>query len=232
MQSPAHERRSEEPPGIPAASVLTLSCKSRIWDAGNASEDRQEAIDPALRREIAARDGYRCLYCGVRSEDNEIHHLNDNHRDSAKDNLRTADPLCHAWQHLGEGETADAVIAYLPGISGGDVNLLQRTIMAARQSDDPALRKEAEELHAWLVSRRRHAENVWGSVHPADFAEAVVRQPAPERSVREELFNGLAVIFALDAFSVRVRQQVRESYAAFPVANWRKVYRDVVNPPA
>lgn len=214
---------------------LEFSTKARIW-----GDKTPEAIEPTdhafiaqdLRRKTLAGDGHRCMFCGFYSQRNQVHNLNDNHRDIRPDNLRTADVLCHGWQHLGELGSDNAVIAYLPGLSAQDANHLQRTIMVALQSDDETVRDDARKLLNWMASHRDYAKEAWGTSDPVVFASALVRLEGQDREKRAVVFQHLAVVFNPSAYGEHVATWAQEAYQKLPVGNWQQVYHDVMTAPA
>lgn len=219
----------------PTYPTLRFSTKCRIL--GDPSPQAIEPTDPSyvndgLRQATLTREGHRCVFCGFYSSRNEVHNVNDNHRDMQPENLRSIDSLCHGWQHLGELGNGNAVIAYVPGLRGQDVNHLQRTIMVALQSDDPGLRDDAKTLLNWLASHRDYTTEAWGTHDPRVFGDALVKLNEEAREKREVLFQNLAVIFNPDSYRQQVTTWVGESYRAFPTNQWARVYHDVMNAPA
>jgi hypothetical protein len=218
-------------PPLPA---LILSTKSRIW--GDPSGSAQDPSAPEfaaqnLRQKTLVRDAYRCRYCGFQAESNAVHNLNDNHSDLSEDNLQTADQLCHGWHHLGELGAEDAVIAYLPGLSGQDINHLQRTLMVALQSDDEDARADAKALLNWAASHRDYAKLAWGTHAPATFADAVARLSGAARDARETVFADLALIYHPALFGDIARGWASAEYRAYPATRWSQVHHDVMNAP-
>jgi len=213
--------------------ALLFSTKSRVW-----SDKTPEAIEPTdpayegegLRQKTQVKDGHRCMFCGFYSQQNQVHNLTDNHRDIRPENLRTADPLCHGWQHLGELGEGNAVIAYLPGLSGQDANHLQRTIMVALQSDDVNVREDAKKMLNWMASHRDYTKDAWGTYDPAIFSSALVR--LEDREARQVVFEDLAVVFNPGSFAKYASAWARESYRTLPVNKWSQVHHDVMNAPA
>lgn len=213
--------------------ALMFSTKCRVWGdkSPNAIEPTGPAyVDQGLRQKTLVKDGHRCMFCGFYSQQNQVHNLTDNHRDIRPENLRTADPLCHGWQHLGELGEGNAAIAYLPGLSGQDANHLQRTIMVALQSDDAVVREDARKLLNWMASHRDYTKDAWGTYDPAVFASALVR--LEDREQRQVVFEDLAVVFNPGPYAQHVSTWVRESYGTLPISKWGQVYHDVINAPA
>jgi intracellular multiplication protein IcmJ len=223
----------------PAYPVLGFSTKSRVWGdkAPKAIEPTEQAfVADSTKAKVIAKDGYRCMFCGFFAQNHEVHSVSDNHQDIRAENLRAADVLCHGWQHLGELAADDAVIAYLPGLGGQDVNHLQRTIMVALQADDEAVREDARKLLNWMASHRDYVSQAWHTYEPASFGSALARMaeedPETDREKRQVSFAGLAVVFRPAAYSDHVKAWVREAYGSMPVQKWREVFHDVMNAPA
>ncbi|MBA6105307.1 OTU domain-containing protein [Pseudomonas monteilii] len=218
----------------PAYPALYFSTKSQIWGDKSGTE-----VEPVLRefksadtkRKTLTRDGHRCLFCGFHSVHNQVHNLTDNHQDIREHNLRAVDHLCHGWQHLGELGEGNAVIAYLPGLSGQDVNHLQRTLMIALQSDDETVRTDAKQLLNWLGSHYTYTDDAWGTYSPAVFAKALLRQNESEKGRRELVFEDLAVVFNPGPYSQVAGLWMREYQSAYPIAKWADVFFSVMNPP-
>lgn len=213
---------------------LTFATKSRVW--GDRSGVAREPTTPAFlaqgfKQSILSKDGNRCRFCGFASRFNDVHNLNDNHNDVRVENLQAVDPFCHGWQHLGEFEKGDAVVAYLPGLSPQDVNHLQRTIMVALESSDADTREDAKALLNWMASHRDYAARAWGTYDPAVFADALVRQAASERDFREIVFDGLGVVFHPLLAAGAVTGWLGEAYASYPTTSWARVYHDIMNAP-
>jgi intracellular multiplication protein IcmJ len=217
-----------------ALPVLTFSSKSKIWGdkSGKAIEPISAEFEQQnLRRQTLSKNNNQCWYCQFRSAQNQIHNINDNHNDIRPENLKPADPLCHGWRHLGEFEPGDAAIAYLPGLSGQDVNHLQRTIMVALQSDDEQLKRDAKIILNWLASHRDYTKLAWGTYETSAFAAALVRGSEDNADKREIVFEDLTVIFNPKPFAKYVAAWTADAYAAHPIHRWGQVYHDVINAP-
>ncbi|RSZ55248.1 HNH endonuclease [Massilia atriviolacea] len=213
---------------------LLISTKSRIWGdaAPGATEPAASGFTATdLRDRALRRDKFRCRFCGFESRNNGIHNANDNHNDIREDNLWTADQLCHGWSHLGELGADDAVVAYLPGLSGQDVNHLQRSMMVALESGDDDERADALALLNWAASHRDYVKQVWGTFSPAAFSDALARLNDEQRGLREIVFHNLALVFHPAPLASHAAKWVAEAYAPYPLQRWRQVHHDVMNAP-
>lgn len=218
----------------PLLPSLVISTKSRVW--GDATPAAMEPTasgftDSGLRDRILHRDKYRCRFCEFESRSNGIHSANDNHNDVSEDNLWTADQLCHRWSHLGELGADDAVIAYLPGLSGQDVNHLQRSMMVALETGDDDERADALALLNWAASHRDYVKRAWGTFSPAAFADALARLSEEQRELREIALNNLALVFHPIPLASQAARWATEAYASYPLSRWPQVYHDVMNAP-
>ena len=212
----------------PARPVLPLSAKARIW-----GQDEDEAVEPALSpeaRKKVFRGGNDCYYCGLPSQHNHVHNLNDNHSDTSADNLRPACPLCHAWSHL-EALTGKAHIRFLPGMSAQDINHLQRATLIAMQLGDETMRKDAQAVHKWLDERLDNnlhldiVERCAETNEPAAFAEAISQIPGDLRANKDEALENLAVIFDPKKFPLD-KEWVTDVLKDYPMTEWPRVYQD------
>lgn len=236
---------SDDPPQGPDQSLgegfdtpllpsLVISTKSRVW--GDAAPAAMEPTTPGftdtgLRNQVLSRDKYRCRFCEFESRSNGIHSANDNHNDISADNLWTADQLCHGWSHLGELGADDAVIAYLPGLSGQDVNHLQRSMMVALETGDDDERADALALLNWAASHRDYVKQAWGTFSPVVFADALARLNEEQRELREIAFNNLALVFHPVPLVSHAASWATEAYASYPPSQWPHVYHNVMNAP-
>lgn len=215
--------------------ALFFSTKSQIWGDKSGAEWEpvaREFKSGDLKKKTLLKDGHRCMFCGFHSSHNQIHNLTDNHQDIREHNLRAVDHLCHGWQHLGELGEGNAVIAYLPGLTGQDVNHLQRTLMVALQVGDESTKAEAKKLLNWLGSHFKYTEDAWGTYSPSVFAKALLRQSDSDKGRRELVFEGLALVFNPGPYSQAANLWAHDYQVTYPVAKWADVYFSVMNPPA
>jgi len=214
---------------------LFFSTKSRVWGdkSGKSWEpDVKEFKSGGLKEKTLSREGYRCMFCGFHSSHNQVHNVSDNHQDVREVNLKAVDVICHGWNHLGELNDGEAVIAYLPGVSPQDINHLQRTLMVALQIGDKEQQADAKKLLNWLGSHMTYAKNAWGTCSPAVFAQALLRQDGSEKERREAVFEDLAVVFNPGPMNKVAALWAREYQVSYPSTKWREVFHGVINPPA
>lgn len=192
---------------------LNLSAKNRI----NGAEKENPEIDDMLKSTVMIRDKFCCQYCGFQSENNLIHHLDDNHLHNDIENLAVIDPLCHYWQHL-ELMKDRAVIAYLPELSGRAVNHLQRTISHVLKTGNKQEQSEARKVIDWLVSHKVYTEQAFNTSSPYDFADVLTSVEQQYKNNRIFVFSELALVFTdYDLFDQLMLNVP-------PISEWNKIY--------
>lgn len=213
---------------------LTVSTKSRVFGdkVPNGVESHAQDLTDDLRSEVKRASGTACYFCGFCARDNEIHNLNDNHRDVSPLNLRFVCRICHRWKHLGEVSVSQGSLAYVPGLSPQDVNHLQRTIAVAMVSDDEDVRKDAQALLAWLVSHQRYVAEAWTTHDQGVFAAAAQRaNPDLLAKYSPVVFEGLALALNSQAMSQQARAWRTEGYGNYPISQWARVHHNIMNAP-
>lgn len=199
----AKDKRGRTPP--PAASgapkgpralnqrpPLVLSAKRSTWSA-------DEMLDPAevkrITDQVMARDQCTCLYCGFQApQDQELHHLDDDHGNWSIDNLAVICSFCHMSFHVGRaGLMGEAELIWLPEISQPALNHLSRAIFVALRSDDP-VRQGADALYAALRARSDDARRRLGTSDPADLGEAMLALTPEAYERRADSLAGLKLL--------------------------------------
>lgn len=123
----------------PALLPLVPGIKRGNWRIHDPEAEDTDREYQRIRRLVLERDEYTCRYCSFRSIPDrdanpatyrasgylEIHHLDDNHKNNAPDNLVTACPFCHQVHHAGNAGHRDAAfVIWAPWIDQARLNLL------------------------------------------------------------------------------------------------------------
>lgn len=184
---------------------LVISSHRGRWRsrAGGEPADKEfQKIKPT----ILAKDGHKCVYCGLRMEGKdssgvsvmEVHHADCNHENNDPKNLLTTDHFCHAHNHIGFlGKMA--VMGVIPEISMTDMNHLLRTIGVAMLTGDDEMKADARELYEILRSSSEEFATVWGTKNPADIGNALLAIPNEAYRARDTTLEGARIIFDLDS---------------------------------
>lgn len=163
------------------AREIVLSVKRDLW---RAVDDMAESVEKDFaipRRKTLERDQNVCQFCGFTSAKyQDVHHVNDNHRDHDLNNLATACKLCHGCHHIGlAGQNDGAFLVYLPEISQAVLNRFLRAayIVSRGAKTSRAEKLEAQQLLTMLEARRKPVKEQWGTDLATDFATEMLRLP-------------------------------------------------------
>lgn len=211
---------------------------------------QRQAIADSKRMDILARDEFVCQGCGYRSKPiagpatQEAHldvlHLDDKHQNSADANLAAGCHMCHPYQHVGEvgkqvpdkvqSETLgkSTLIASIPELSPGDLNLLQRAIGAALLNEDEA--PAARKIMHQLASRASWVKADYGSFWPVDFGKAMTSLTDEEYLHRADVAVDLRVLFNEETLR-KLGAEMLADYPNMPVESWVEVNASIARRP-
>jgi intracellular multiplication protein IcmJ len=211
-----------------ALAPLGFATKATVWDSASSAA--------ALRTEAVIQSGSRCMFCGLTSAANELHHLNDNHQDESPGNLSTADAICHRWRHLSEVGAGQGLLVYLPQLAPRDVSHLLRTVTVGLNSHYPNTQTEAKTLLNWLASHSEYVDNAWGTSEPTAFGAAIQRLShecsGSNGWVPEIVFEGLALIINPAALTQPAAVWAAELSPQQQPAEWPQIYHSVMHAPS
>lgn len=130
---------------------LIMSAKRSVWrmhdHAGEADKEFKQ-----VRHSILEASDYACAYCTMQSSKyQEVHHLDDDHKNNDPLNLSCTCPLCHQVFHLGlVGMKDGGELVYLPELSQVELNQLALVMWLVTEVDVGQF-KDAQ--HAVLFNR-------------------------------------------------------------------------------
>jgi len=215
---------------------LKFNIKRSIWRLSDAAH----AGDPefnAARDRVLDRDDYTCRACNFRSPPTktgssyqEVHHLDDNHRNNAFDNLATLCPLCHQVFHIGNaGLNNGGTIIWLPEISQSDLNHLARSVFVAIVAESE-FSGSARSIYASLEARCLYIEEVFasGASDPAFFGQAFLE--SNQRELRPDLVNGLRLLPSPSRFADAINHWVSVGYQGMPPESWPGLIKAIEEP--
>lgn len=204
---------------------IVFSVKRKVWRQDDERMEPDDADYAQKRQARMAAGGYRCVFCGFRSQHTELHHRNDNHADPRDENLEVADPLCHGTQHIGQiGAEKHGIFVQLEGMPQAELNHLQRTIAVVLEIGSDAEKADARALLQHLASRSQLVTSAWGSANPSDFATALHALHEEDSDKRVGAFASLALLYRPARFAQYVRRWVDETYRSLPIATWKHLY--------
>ena len=151
-----------------------------------------------VRKQILARDNHTCQYCGFKAKKfQEVHHLDDNHLNSASDNLLTCCVLCHMTNHIGFiGAQKKASIIYVPDakITHAEFNNLQRTLWCSAHGSNKTISRQANEYLDRLLKLTVNAQELLGTDDPCILGDIFLQFDSDTYSKRWSNLSGVYVL--------------------------------------
>lgn len=146
-------------------------------------------------QDVLEAHGYGCHLCGLTSRRGmEIHHVNGDHSDFNRANLKTICAFCHLGFHPGyAGQAKEAVMVFADDISQADLNRLSSALYAAEYSNT-VLAKPAFELLQHLRSRQKDVVEVLGSADPYVFAQGLLKRPIDQHQTLLSCLSSLRLL--------------------------------------
>lgn len=134
-------RRASLPP-------LVMSAKRSVWRMHDHAGESDRAF-AQVRKSILEAYDYTCGFCGHRAEKyQEVHHLDDDHKNNQPGNLVCACPLCHQVFHVGLAGMRDgADIVYVPEMSQAEINQLVLVLWLVTETDESRFKDQQERLY-------------------------------------------------------------------------------------
>jgi len=207
---------------------LVIGIKRKLHRRQDNQAQKADAIFRAQRESALRRSNYRCVFCGAKSETNEVHHLDDNHHNNSPENLVAICKLCHPYHHIGqassdgqekglnEGHIGAKNIALIrvpdnQAIPARDLNHLQRAIAIALCDENES--KEAmavfnllaaefnrrDLVHAFFGEDAKNAQGeLMRRVQPNDVAAALAHLTDDEYARREPVLGVVRVLYRPD----------------------------------
>jgi len=189
---------------------LNIGIKRGTHRRDDANAALADAAFEPVRKAALGRSKYKCVRCGLESGVNlvtkkksalQVHHVDNNHHNNDDpNNLQAYCDLDHAVHHIGcdaptaggnAGWASQMRVAYIPGLSAEDLNLLQRAIGAALT--EPTLKDAANEILTMLGVLTLPVRDVFGSSKSKDFAVAMAQ--LSEVEYEDRCVDGLRVLF-------------------------------------
>lgn len=178
-------------------------------------------LAPELKNKILERDNYTCQCCAFKSQKyQEIHFLDNNHKNTDEKNLVTTCIFCHQCFNLEKvPEMRSGALIWLPEIPQYRLSHIARTIYVARISQGPAS-EAARAVLDILMARREEAKKRIHTDDPYILATILRDYLGPKHyHNRKKKLDGLR-LFPLDR---RIIKEAELEFNQFPqiLAYWR-----------
>jgi hypothetical protein len=155
-----------------------LNVRTVVW-----GHDMQ-ALPAAHHQAVLNQAKNRCRFCAYPSADNQVLVRDGDIANTAGTNLVVACDICALSQRLNTLSASDGVMVWLPELAPAALSHLLRATLTARYQGNEQQKADARQVMAWLVSHRRECEAFWGTSHPGEFGEALLRA---DPAMREDL---------------------------------------------
>jgi intracellular multiplication protein IcmJ len=149
---------------------LVLSSKRSVWRMHDHADEADKAFR-LVRKIVLEASDYACQFCGHRSEKyQEVHHIDDNHKNNKPSNLATSCPLCHQVFHVGlAGMKEGGDLVYVPELSQAEINQVALVIWLTKEAEgqkfsDPSQATLQARLHARATTLEGMIGNRRGTV--------------------------------------------------------------------
>ncbi|MDL5034296.1 HNH endonuclease signature motif containing protein [Pelomonas sp. APW6] len=217
---------------------LLLSVKRRVFRQNDAEATLHDQAFKAKRANALQRHRFTCSGCGYSSKNTshlDVHHLDDNHRNQADENLVAACHICHNYQHIGEADfryskgptqPRRTMIATIPEISPADLNLLQRAIGVALLDAQEA--DLARRLADRLAARGEVTEMLFGSKSPSSWAGAMASMSAGQFAARADVIVDERLLLHPEELKELGREMLADN-PTLPLSKWANVARSTMS---
>ena len=178
-------------------------------------------LAPDLKQKILERDDYTCRCCGFRAEKfQEIHFLDDNHKNTDEKNLVTTCIFCHQCFNLDKvSAMRSGMLVWLPEIPQYRLSHIARSIYVARIGQGPVSDAARSTLDL-IMARREEAKNRIQTDDPEILSLVLQDYLGPKHYYnRKKKLEGLR-LFPLDR---RIIKEADLEFNQFPqiLAYWR-----------
>jgi intracellular multiplication protein IcmJ len=209
---------------------IVLSVKRGVFRADDSTSPIADKEFQDIRPRILRRDDFSCQFCGFRAKKHqEVHHVNDDHKDNSEGNLVTACPLCHLAHHVGfAGATGKGTLIYLgenADISQGHLNQLVRALWVARTSADRELSLLSINMLSRLLKGAVAARRRLGTSDPTVLGDFMLTMTDESYARRAEHLKGYYLFPSDSAFSRQIQYWQEHVFGSLPVARWIEVAR-------
>lgn len=180
-----------------------------------------DSLTADVKKQIFERDDYTCRCCGFKSQKyQEIHFLDQNHKNVTDTNLITACIFCHQCFNLQNvNEMRSGVLIWMPELEQHKLHHIARAIYVARISQGPMAEAARGALDI-IMARREEAKKRIHTDDPYILSTVLEDFLGPKHYfTRKKKLQGLR-LFPLDR---RIIKEAELEFNQFPqiLAYWR-----------
>lgn len=215
--------------------LLRIGIKRGQFRQNDANAKQADSVFEAGREAALTKASYRCVRCGYESQNDSkskkrsalhVHHLDNDHHNNEPENHAPHCSLDHAYHHIGcdapsaggsPGWASQMRIAFVPELTGEDLNHLQRALGAALSS--PEEEKNATQILDLLGVLAFPVRDNLSSFKAKDFAAGLSSLSDSEYEQCHGVLEGLRVLFHPNILK-QVGQEMLADRPLFPVKSW------------
>lgn len=179
--------------------------------------------------EIRKRDNFECAFCGFRSSKfQEVHHLDDNHKNENPENLITVCPLCHLCCHLGyAGTSGKAILITIPNCTQVELNHLVRALWVASYSKNESIRKSASATLHRLENRSIAMTAAYGYCDSTVLGAKLASLPPKIYKERKNILKDILLLPRSEPFIEQIKHWKNEEFSDDKFGDWTE-YSDMI----
>ena len=197
---------------------LIFSVKRSIHRRDDPAREHADKSYLAVRPKILERDDFTCQYCDLTSQKfQEVHHVDDNHKNNDESNLKTICCLCHAVMHIWfSGLSARGELIYIEPQNGvdfsqADLNQLVRALWIAEEGADKSLAAIATARLTALAHGAKEAYERVGTNDLCILGDRLLQMSDAEYLKRASYWKGFYVLPKKSAFNHQIKHWRAES---------------------
>lgn len=213
-----------------------LGVKRKLWRKDDEHADIADAKFIKIRAEVLKRDQYTCRFCNFKSAKyQEIHHIDNNHKNNELQNLLTVCNLCHQVHHLGMCAMRNGgFIAVIPELTQTEINNIVRAIYVSEYIADTTTVND--KLKSLLAIFQYRGCDTLKTLYKVDIsnsyalAETLSTCPDDIYEKRAEIFAHLRLIATKESFHIeQLEYYATNLLTQFFPENWHALTAQLLN---
>ncbi len=213
---------------------LFINAERSSWSVSSqhgSEVDRKDKKMVELRKKILERDNYVCQSkgCGWHSERwQEVHPIDQNHRNLKEENWVTLCPLCHQVFHLPQAaSTGGGALIWFPEADQGTLNLLCIGLFIAMKNPKSEHATIARSIYSEMEGRRLLMENIFGTSDPGLMAQLLIHSPSKE--IKKKVIKHVRLLPYAARFLKPVEYWASVSNTQTPESTWKTLLPEHFN---
>lgn len=204
---------------------ILLSVKRSQFRCDDPSSDEADNEFISVRKDILERDNYTCQFCNFRATKfQDIHHIDDNHKNNTPENLVTICCLCHACHHLGlSGVMQKGFIIYLDpelNISQAELNQAIRVLWIGEDGENRDVSLASINMLSRIYKATVTARRKIGTSDPTILGDYLLNLDEYRYNNREKPMQGLYFLPSKKGFEKQFEYWKTEVFKGLTSNTW------------